>query len=88
MRVDTGNKLFLTGAETLSKQELNLLKRKKPLLLLFVPAGKYYQISQILTAITQVLEQSNLLVIDGGFDQHGAELRALPVGYDYLNSIN
>lgn len=87
LRVETGNKLFLTGADGLSRFELDLIKKNKPQLLLFVPKGKSYCMSQILTAIKRIINHASLLVIDGGYDQHGADLRALPIGYGYLEYI-
>ena len=87
LRVEAGNKLFLTGADGLNQKELATLKKTKPLLMLFVPMGRNYRIRQILTAIKRVIDHASLLIIDGGYDQHGADLRALPIGYKYLESI-
>ena len=87
LRVEAGNKLFLIGADGLNHKELAILKKSKPLFMLFVPVGRNYRISQILTAIRRVIDHASLLVIDGGYDQHGADLRAMPVGRWYLENI-
>jgi len=89
LRIEPKNKMFLSGAVgSMSQTETDYIKRHKPLLILIVPEGRNYTIAQILDALDRMIKHSEGLVIDAGYNLHAADLKALPIGHFYLESLD
>ena len=88
LRIEPKNKLILSGAVgSMSQSEKDSIKANKYFIINIVPEGKNYTIAQILEALKQMISHSEGLVIDAGYDMHGADLKALPFGRYYLESL-
>ena len=88
LRVEPENKLILSGSvDSMSQSETDSIKANKYFIINIVPEGKNYTIAQILEALEQMINHSNGLVVDGGYEMHGADLKALPLGRYYLESL-
>ena len=89
LRIEPENKLILSGAVgSMSQTETDGIKANKYFIINIVPEGKNYTIAQILEALEQMISHSEGLVIDAGYDMHGADLRALPLGRYYFKTLD
>ncbi len=89
LRIEPENKLFLSGSvDSMSQPETDSIKANKNLIINIVPMGKNFTIAQILKALELMINHSEGLMVDGGYDMHGGDLRALPLGRCYLESLN
>jgi len=88
LRVEPESKLILSGSvDSMSQSTKNSIKDNKHFIINIVPEGRNYTIAQILEALEQMISHSQGLVVDAGYDMHGADLRALPLGRYYLESL-
>ena len=88
LRIEPENKLILSGAvDSMSQTETDGIKANKFFIINIVPMGKNYTIAQILEAVEQMINHSKGLVVDAGYEMNGADLKALPLGRYYLESL-
>jgi hypothetical protein len=89
LRIEPKNKLFLSGAvSSMSESEKDSIKANKCFIANILPVSRNYTIAQILEALERMLNHSDGLVVDAGYDVHGADLRALPIGRYYLETVD
>ncbi len=88
MRIEYKHKLFLSGAVgSMSQSEKDSIRRVKPLLVLIVPEDRNFAISQILEGLERIINHSGGLIVDAGYEMHSADLKALPAGHVFFESI-
>ena len=89
LRIEHKNKLFLSGSVgSMNQLEKDSIKANKCFIINIVPTGRNYTIAQILAALEQMIKHSEGLIVDAGHEMYGADLKALPIGRVYLESIN
>lgn len=84
IRIEHKNRMFVTG---LHFTDAVSLKNNKPLLALILPENQSFKIRAIVESLNRMIEYSDQLIIDGGYELHTADIKALPFGRAYLESL-
>ena len=89
LRIEPENRIILSGSvDSMNQSEKDSIKANKCFIINIVPMGNNYTIAQILEALERMINHSDGLVVDAGYEMHGADLKSLPIGHYYLNSLN
>lgn len=84
IRIEYQNRMFITG---LNSTDAASLKNNKPLLVLILPESQSFKIGAIVESLNRMIIYSDRLIIDGGYELHTADIKALPLGRAYLESL-
>lgn len=75
IRIEYKNRMFITG---LNSFEAVSLKSNKPLLVLILPESRSFTIGAVVESLNQMIDYSDRLITDGGYELHTADIKALP----------